>query len=98
MSKRKSHIHKYKKVPFGNKGTIVFRCMIPGCSHYLHEEMVRNQKSLCWKCNTIFVMTPDKMRRQKPRCDKCQWASGSGKKKEMQGLSIESLDSLLENL
>ena len=89
MSKQYDHIHKYRKVLWGKQKTIVWRCMLPGCSHYVHDEMVRNRKSLCSLCNAPFVMNPDKMRRIKPRCDRCQHRKNP---------VISQLDSLLENL
>lgn len=71
--KRQDHkVHKYKRVEWGKNKTIVFRCMLPGCSHYVHEEFVRGRMSLCWKCGNPFVMNPDKERRVKPKCDACQ--------------------------
>lgn len=73
MSKKKSsHIHKYMKVEWGKNKTLVWRCMIPGCPHYVHEEMARNRHSLCWECGGPFVMTLEKMLRRKPKCDNCQ--------------------------
>ena len=72
MAKQISHVHKYKRVKWGKKGTEVWRCMLVGCPHYCHPEMVRNRKSLCWECGRVFGITMDKMRRVKPKCDDCQ--------------------------
>lgn len=90
MAKKFSHIHKYMKVEWGKNKTVVFRCMIPGCTHYVHEEMVRNRRSLCWKCGNPFVMTLEKLLRKKPKCDDCQ--GGTAKVTPILG----KLDALLE--
>lgn len=90
MAKKVDHIHKYMRVLWGAKKTVIFRCMLPGCSHYVHEEMARNRKSLCWKCGNPFVMTLEKMRRIKANCDICQ----SGDKNPL----VSKLDDLLGGL
>lgn len=75
-SKKKngSHVgpHKYMQIEWGKNKTLVYRCMLKDCPHYLHVEMMRNRTSLCWKCNEPFLVTHDKLRRIKPKCDKCQ--------------------------
>lgn len=89
MSKKLTHVHKYKKIKWGRKKTIIWRCMLPGCSHYIHHELVRNRKSLCYKCDAVFIMNPDKMRRTKPKCDRCQI--------KVEDFTV-NLDALIENL
>lgn len=89
MSKKQNHVHKYKKIKWGKNKTIIWRCMLPGCSHYIHDEMIRNRKSICWGCSAVFTMNPDKMRRVKPKCDACQHKGDP---------ILGRLDSLLENL
>lgn len=76
MSRNHKGPHKYQRVRWGKNKTIIFKCMRPGCTHYLHPEMMKGQDSICWSCGDIFMMNPDKLRRKKPKCDKCQ----SGKK------------------
>jgi hypothetical protein len=72
MTRIVRHIHKYQKVKWGKKKTIIWRCVLEGCPHYLHNEVIEKRKSLCHKCNRPFIMTKDKMRRVQPRCDMCQ--------------------------
>lgn len=85
----KTHIHKYQKFKWGKNETIIWRCMVPGCPHYVSNEMILGRKSLCHKCGDVFVMTQDKMRRKKPKCDKCQ---------HKRDPVMSNLDALLENL
>lgn len=70
--KKTSHIHQYQKVEWGKNGTIVWRCVLPGCSHYLHDQFIDGKRSLCNECRAVFIMNKDKMRRKKPKCDRCQ--------------------------
>jgi len=73
MAKKKAeHIHKYQRIKWGKNGTVVWRCMLTNCNHYLHPEMVRNRVSLCWKCLKPYVLTPEKMLRERPKCDGCR--------------------------
>lgn len=89
MSKKADHVHKYLKVKWGSKGTEVFRCMVPGCSHYVHIEMARNRMCICWGCGEAFVLDPDAMRRKRPKCFQC-----------IKGVDpvMSKLDKLLEGL
>lgn len=92
MSKRRSHVHKYQRVKWGKAGTIIWRCMLPGCTHYVHTEMAKNRKSLCWKCLGVFVLTGEKLMRVRPKCDACQHTAVNEKEKPL------TIDDLLENL
>src|SRR5262245_17338672 len=81
-SKIPQHIHMYEKVEWGQKGTIIWKCALTGCSHYLHVEFILGKISLCWKCSKPFTMTYTKLLRNKPKCDGCQARSGQGPRKK----------------
>lgn len=91
MAKTPAHSgpHKYIKVKWGKNGTIVWRCILRNCMHYLHDEFVEGKLSLCHKCGGRFTMNKDKMRRTKPKCDNCQTKGPEG---------VGKLDSLLHGL
>lgn len=89
MSKKLQHIHKYQKVRWGKLQTIVWRCMITGCPHYKHEEFMLGIKSICHKCGRPFIMTKEKLRRDRPKCDACQ---------HNQDPAISKLDDLLQGI
>lgn len=97
MSVKQKHIHKYMRVKWGKKGTLIFKCMLPNCPHYKPYELVRNSKSICWKCGVPFVMNLAAMQRKKPKCPKC-----TGRPEPKAVVSdkeiLENIDSLLENL
>ena len=89
MSKKPTHTHKYQKVAWGAKGTIVLRCMLVNCSHYLHPEMAINRKSICWKCGEPFVLNKTSVTKKRPKCQRCSVKVDVG---------LSMLDSLLEGL
>jgi ssDNA-binding Zn-finger/Zn-ribbon topoisomerase 1 len=68
---RPKHTHRYQRVEWGKNGTLVWRCTLPNCHHYLHREMILNQASICHECGNEFILTLEKLRRVKPRCDDC---------------------------
>jgi hypothetical protein len=61
------HIHRYLRVKLGGKK--IWRCSIPGCTHYLRHEMAMGQNSICWVCGNTMVLTPKIMLCVKPHCD-----------------------------
>jgi hypothetical protein len=84
MSKKKkvvAHIHMYEKVKWGANKTIIWKCCLADCSHYLHVEFILGKKSICFKCGNPFLMTYSKLLRNRPKCDDCQSLSGQGPKK-----------------
>ena len=79
MAKRsktvKNHIHRYKKVRYGRKGTLVARCMLPSCTHMLTgniDELLIGRQSLCPRCSEPFIIEKRIARRLVyPHCDAC---------------------------
>jgi len=53
------------------KDYIIFRCFIPGCTHYISEDHIINRKSLCWACDKPFIIVY-KLIKLKPVCAKCK--------------------------
>ncbi len=70
---KKSHIgpHKYQQVKWGSKGTVVWRCVLRDCTHYLHPEFIEGKQSICWKCGQSFIITKVESQRTKPKCGSC---------------------------
>lgn len=65
------HIHKYKRAELGNNGYVIYRCMLPNCSHYLAQHLAVGRSSICWKCGDEFTMTMTSVKRSKPKCLEC---------------------------
>lgn len=68
-------IHKYQRVEAKNEGkSAVYRCVLPGCKHYLREEFIVGQIALCYECNNEFeitkaILSPRKIK--KVHCQDC---------------------------
>lgn len=74
------HVHKYERRKLGswkNKGHDIYKCAIPGCTHYLIDmEAVVGRYSLCWGgCSTLVEMTRNLVMNEKrkwPMCEPCK--------------------------
>ena len=70
------HVHKYMRVRLGYKKPkeeryLVFKCMKPGCSHYIRAELVLGQWNECWRCGAAMVMNQWSAQFKKPHCRDC---------------------------
>jgi hypothetical protein len=79
MKSSKSHIHKYERRKLGKseKGHDIYRCALPGCTHYLVDmDAVIGRYSLCWgNCDNLVEMTRylvNSEKRKRPMCDECK--------------------------
>lgn len=51
------HIHKYQKVILGrNKDYVLYKCMIPSCTHNLQPELMLGIEAMCYDCGTTFTI------------------------------------------
>jgi hypothetical protein len=74
------HVHKYKKVKLG-RGYIVYRCVLPDCTHYLSAKHVVGQKNICWVCGKPHVVYTDSNGvLARPHCKTCTKSSKKQKK------------------
>ncbi len=73
------HIHKYMRVKLSETYT-VFKCMIPGCPHYICRELVIGRQSICWKCEEPMILTMRSTTLKKPHHLGCtrEVSSGTG--------------------
>lgn len=77
--KNNTHFHKYERMHWPKSGRPFYKCMMPGCSHYLTTvELAIGRESLCWgpDCNKLVVITKDDVwkKTKKPMCDECKAA------------------------
>ena len=63
-------IHKYERTKLGKK-YIIFRCMIPNCSHYIPESLIKGRISICWRCGEQFVIDREAAELARPHCKDC---------------------------
>lgn len=72
------HVHKYRRFLIGDNDHIIFRCMIPGCSHFLPtKELAIGALSQCWgECGEVvelnYLHTNPKHSAAKPLCEACK--------------------------
>lgn len=87
----KHKVHLYQKGVLGKKGTVVYKCALPGCTHYLFPERVLNQVSLCHNCSKEFIL-PNAISKlkAKPICEDC-----SPKKERLDPVIEKTIDRLL---
>lgn len=53
-------------------GYEIFRCMIPGCTHYKTREMAIGQKSICWNCGQEMILNMENTTLKKPTHEECR--------------------------
>jgi len=66
---KKQHTHKYIRSKFKQSGTRIYKCILPGCHHYILEEFIEGKISVCWYCGEDFVIGKRAKRLKKPHCD-----------------------------
>ena len=71
MTKKIDHIHKYQRTTIGMKKYLIYRCMIPGCHHYIEAKLILNRISECWRCGNPFVIEKYASSLAKPHCANC---------------------------
>ena len=71
MGKKDNHIHRYERKPLGNKGYKIFKCMVPGCTHYIDVKMGEGRICECNRCHKPFVLDRRAMKLAKPHCLDC---------------------------
>ena len=70
------HVHKYERVEVGKNGWVVYRCVLPNCSHYLPTAaLVVGKQSICWGvCDgtTIYSQDDYNQKLKRPMCSGCR--------------------------
>lgn len=84
------HIHKYKRIRF-KSGHTIFRCMLPGCSHFIREELLQGREAICWKCKKAFIILTIELKF--PHCENCY----RGRKKEVK-FDKDAIDILMSTI
>ena len=67
--------HKYEKAFYGKNDTVIYRCVLPNCPHFLNPTLVPGRISLCWgTCNGEVMITKEDIveGRRHPMCDRCR--------------------------
>lgn len=62
-------VHKYLRVKTKKNERVIFRCVLPGCMHYITEEFIVGKESICWRCPKVFVIQGRMKYRTRPYCE-----------------------------
>lgn len=58
------------------KPYFIFKCQIPGCTHFKPRDLVIGDESVCWRCGGTFQMTYASTYLKKPHCPSCTETKG----------------------
>ena len=87
MKAHPGRAHQYRRVRMGKgKDYVVYRCILPGCSHYINKELAPGRESICWECGKTFFMTTRSLQQAKPTCG-CK----SFRAERLAGLDVDAL-------
>lgn len=90
MAKRVAkHLHRYKRITLGNDYK-VYKCIKPGCTHYIAVYMSEGALCECNRCGEPMVITKAAMLLARPHCQNCT-------KKTKKQEQIQSIEAFLEN-
>jgi len=68
--RKQTHFHKYERTKIG-ENYFVFKCMVPGCNHYIQRKLAVNRIAACWRCDQPFILTKYSLKRKRPHCINC---------------------------
>ena len=101
--KRRVHksAHMYRRIVWGKKDdpTIIYKCALSGCSHYLHKALVEGAISLCNRCREEVIVINKVMISKNlvkihcPGCTRQTW----NRRKET-GPSVRDIQSKLDKI
>lgn len=63
--------HKYFQTQFKESGTLIFRCGLTNCPHFVYEPMILFRTSVCWRCGDNFIITKRSLKAKKMHCEGC---------------------------
>jgi hypothetical protein len=93
---------RYKKFLIkSDKGTIVYKCMLPKCNHFIAKALVQGRESICWVCNQPVIITAEMMNLVKPRHFHCRSGaaeSGAAAPDQPDHAKIDTLAELAKRL
>ena len=63
--------HKYFQAKFKQSGTVIYRCGLPNCPHFIYEPLIVGKLSICFRCGNEFIVTLRSTRSKKMHCEDC---------------------------
>lgn len=93
---KKQHVHKYRKVKLGKDGKyVVYACSLPDCSHFIPADLVIGKRSICWRCESEFIINEKTGALAKPHCRECTRGT---EKVEIPEIDESIFDGLVPNI
>lgn len=71
MAAKYTHLHRYTRKKLGNNGFTIFKCSLPGCPHYVREELAEGRLCACNRCGKEMILDKRAMTLKKPHCSDC---------------------------
>lgn len=96
MPRKQLHnTHKYEKVDLGReKPYLVYKCILPECTHYVPVHLAEGKASMCWRCGERHIVSKKTLLLKRPHCDDCTMT-----KREAEKIApIETVTALLDKL
>lgn len=63
-------IHKYLRIK--SKNTVIHRCVLTGCNHYITKDFIVGKECICWRCpddKKTFVISGNMKYKTRPYCE-----------------------------
>lgn len=100
MRDKLHRVHKYGLVKWGKNKTLIMRCFLPNCSHYVALSFALGRMSLCWGCLEPILLGQNDMKKKKPLCAECipKFFGHVVKKKDKNIAAEKAVDSVLDEL
>jgi len=89
--------HKYHQAIF-KSGTIIYRCSLTNCPHFLPEPLIVGKLSICWRCSDIFIITKRSLRCKKFHCESCTRGRYNKPKEAQTLITSQILESDIDNI
>ena len=86
-----SHTHKYQRLKW-KTGTLAYKCMRDGCSHFINAELLEGKLCQCYICKDDFTITSKQANAKRPHCDNCR---AKGTKVTSSSLKLKSVEELM---
>lgn len=91
-------IHMYKRYSVGAKKWVIYRCMLPNCTHHVLPQMLVGRLSICYRCGEDFTCGEKDLNRAQPHCEPCTNPDLSPKGRKRVKVNTEAVSSILGNL
>ena len=98
LQERSEHLHVYKRVNLAKRGNppyYVFKCTLPGCTHYSQRQLIIGKTSQCPECEQPFELTSENTTNARPLCEACRPRK---KGKDVSATTQSVVDNLLSSL